>query len=511
MLWGPGQGPAILGAGLYLVAVTARPTAGLAGVVASLPLYLLPHQLGGLAASLTEAALLLGAVGVGLRALWDRARGTRRSAVGSAEPYDAPIAIFLVAALLSLLVTEYPRLSLRELRTLIVEPVLFFYLTRAVARTTDEAAPLLNALLLAATAAATLGIAQFFVGGAVTETQGVRRVLGTYQSPNHLGLLLGRALPFLIAGAWLLPARRPLLGAAGAACAMALLLTFSVGAWLGTGAAILVVVAALGRRTLLPATVGAGVVGLVGLALLFGERVLGRLDPGRGTGFVRVQLWQASLGLLAEQPLLGIGLDNFLYRYPAYTPLGVVVEPNLSHPHNLILHFWLQLGLPGLAALLWLLVLFVRRAWPRTGPTVSPAERAVAVGALASMADFVVHGLVDNSYFLVDMAVVFWLTLALGGRASPGPGRRNRPTRGTPPESGAHRRVLGVTQIHRPADVPAPVVCPLGPTAGAGTSDSVCLGRRDSCRILSRRDRRPGVSSVGSRRPPHMLLDGGYA
>ena len=36
---------------------------------------------------------------------------------------------------------------------------------------------------------------------------------------------------------------------------------------------------------------------------------------------------------------------------PPETPF----EPNLSHPHNLILQFWLQLGLPGLAALGWLL------------------------------------------------------------------------------------------------------------------------------------------------------------
>jgi hypothetical protein len=35
------------------------------------------------------------------------------------------------------------------------------------------------------------------------------------------------------------------------------------------------------------------------------------------------------------------------------------------------------------------------------------------VGAFGSMTDFVAHGLVDNSYFLPDMAVIFWLTLAV--------------------------------------------------------------------------------------------------
>jgi hypothetical protein len=29
------------------------------------------------------------------------------------------------------------------------------------------------------------------------------------------------------------------------------------------------------------------------------------------------------------------------------------------------------------------------------------------------MADFLIHGSVDNSYFLPDMALLFWFTLAL--------------------------------------------------------------------------------------------------
>jgi len=32
---------------------------------------------------------------------------------------------------------------------------------------------------------------------------------------------------------------------------------------------------------------------------------------------------------------------------------------------------------------------------------------------MASMVDFLAHGLIDNSYFLVDLAFVFFLTLGL--------------------------------------------------------------------------------------------------
>jgi hypothetical protein len=37
----------------------------------------------------------------------------------------------------------------------------------------------------------------------------------------------------------------------------------------------------------------------------------------------------------------------------------------------------------------------------------------MALGAVGSLIDFLVHGFIDNSYFLPDLAVIFWLTLAV--------------------------------------------------------------------------------------------------
>jgi len=335
--------------------------------------------------------------------------------MGAWGAFDGPIILLLAAALFSLAATEYLRLSLRELRTLIVEPVLFWYLCRAVLHTPDDVGWLVGALAGVTSLVAALGLVQLMLGGAVTDVQGVRRVLGTYTSPNHFALLLGRALPFLIAAGWCLPRWRAWAVAGAVLCAGALLATFSVGGWLGTGAAVLVVVGLLGGRY---ALLGLALTGLVAAAIVsFAvpvERLAGRLDPSQGTSFARVQLWQAGLALVRQSPLLGIGLDNFLYRYPMALPPYAPYEPNLSHPHNLVLQFWLELGLAGLAALGWLLWRFGRFIWPWTGriPT-SRAERALAVGGLGSITDFVVHGMVDNSYFLPDMSVLFWLTLAV--------------------------------------------------------------------------------------------------
>ncbi len=193
---------------------------------------------------------------------------------------------------------------------------------------------------------------------------------------------------------------------------LALVLTFSTGGWLGALAATLVVLAAMGRRRL-AIRVGAIAVGALVLtsALAIAAVLPERLNPLRQTGGFRVDLWLSSLEMVRDHPILGIGLDNFAYVYQSYLREGAVAEPNLSHPHNWILHVWLELGVLGLVAFLWLVARFWRHVQVQAGSS------WLVAGAAGAMADLLVHGLLDNSYFLVDLAFVFWLCLALAACA----------------------------------------------------------------------------------------------
>jgi O-antigen ligase len=136
-----------------------------------------------------------------------------------------------------------------------------------------------------------------------------------------------------------------------------------------------------------------------------------RLNPLRQTGGFRLDLWVSSIQMVRDHPLLGVGADNFGYLYQqVYLREGAAAEPNLSHPHNWLLHFWLELGLAGLVAFGWLLLTF----WRAAKQSLHDSERRwLAAGALGSMADLLVHGAIDNSYFLVDLAFVFWITLTV--------------------------------------------------------------------------------------------------
>jgi putative inorganic carbon (hco3(-)) transporter len=324
-------------------------------------------------------------------------------------PYDLPLAVFLVASLLALAVSEYPLLSARELRALVLEPVLFFWLLAAWPGASRLA---LGGFLASATLAASVAIVQVVLGFGGTEAEGVRRAQAWYPSPNHLALMLGRAWPFLLA-LGLARSRAALLPAATVGLAM--LLTFSSGGWLGAAAGGTLAIAALGRRRLAAVLAAASVattLGVMGLAiagangLVIGSLLPERLNPLRQAGGIRVDLWLSSLAMLRDHPLFGVGLDNFTYLYQqVYIREGGIAEPNLSHPHNWLLHWWLEMGLLGLVAFVWLVVRFWQLAAKQRGWLVA--------GAMGAMADTLVHGLIDQSYFLVDLAFVFWLVLAL--------------------------------------------------------------------------------------------------
>jgi O-antigen ligase len=391
--------PAVLGLLLAGGVALASPRYGLLGALAALPLHGMTRSVGPLALSASETLLVMATLGTlvcWIPPIRRRPPGLRPTA------FDRPIMLFLASALLSLLVTEYPRLSLRELRTLILEPIVAYYLLVAWFPAREVARPI-GAFVAGAAGVALAGLVGSAFGWGLTQAEGVVRLQATYDSANHLALLLGRALPWLGAFAWLGGRWRGAALAGSGMVALALAATLSRGAWIGTAAAVVVLAVGLGRRRVAPWAAG-------GAALLGAAALL--LFRGRETTFFRVQLWQSSLAMLRDHPVLGVGLDNFLYLYQQrYILPGALAEANLSHPHNLVLHFWLQLGLPGLVAAGWLVgrALVLARQMARRGDRF---WRAVAVGAAASLTNFIVHGLIDNSYFLPDLAVVFWLTLA---------------------------------------------------------------------------------------------------
>jgi len=414
--------PTLAALGLLALLLFLRPEMGLPLIAFALPFYQPGRPLLGKLFSMVEILTVLTAVGWVLHGAGGRRQGGARFTA-----LDWGVVALVGVGAASLLWAEHLREAAREFRTVVLEGAIFYGLLRVMVRERHDVWRVTDAWLLGAAAIALVGLCQWLLGENLIAAEGVWRVKGFYGSPNNLALYLGRALPCGIALAlWGQDRRRRWFwGLAALLMAAALFLTYSRGAWLvGVPAALLFLAAMRGRRALVMAAGGLLVAALVVVWVVGTGRLTSLLDRSEGTTFFRLQLWRSSLTMIRDHPLLGVGLDNFLYQYRTRYVLPTAWEEfNLSHPHNLVFDFWLRLGLPGLAVLLWLLVAFFRTGFQAYRHLPAGDQRLLVLSLMAGMVNFVAHGLVDNAFFLVDLAFVFVLMVALVCRADEARGR----------------------------------------------------------------------------------------
>jgi putative inorganic carbon (HCO3(-)) transporter len=188
---------------------------------------------------------------------------------------------------------------------------------------------------------------------------------------------------------------------------------------LGLPAAVLVMGWRTGGRTrrLALALVVVGALALIPLLRL--PRFASMFDLQQGSTFFRLELWRSSLALIREHPWFGVGPGNFQAAYRTrYVLPSAWQEFNLEHPHNVYLDHWIRLGLLGLLAGLAVQVAFWRTLSRRSfaspdRPVVGEWGGGLTLALAGSMAALLAHGLVDNTLFFPDLALAFFLTLAL--------------------------------------------------------------------------------------------------
>ncbi len=423
----PGLAPSLVALGIVALLVAGRADVGLGLAAFLVPFAPLHKRFGPAGFSYLEIVTLLAVAAQFARdgrafadagrrrPLSQLLREQLQGALRQLNALDVGFALLVAASFLSLTASERLWVSLRELRVVILQAAFLYWL---VARARLDRAGILHladVLVLSATAISLQGLYQYVWTDRVIVAEGVRRIRGIYGSPNNLALVLGRFLPVMLAMALCGPRgrRRWLYGLAAMPTALCAFLTFSKGAWLVGLPASLLVLGILAGGWAGWAALGLVVAGAASLVPLLGTARLGSLFVGQGTTLLRIKLWEAAWDMVRDHPLRGVGLDNFLYQYPRYIRPEALSEPNLSHPHNFVLDFWLRLGLPGLFAFGWLEWSFFRQALGWLRRHLDPELRALTIGLVAGMVDMLAHGLIDASFFVVELAAIFALWLAL--------------------------------------------------------------------------------------------------
>ncbi|MBT5808532.1 O-antigen ligase family protein [Candidatus Uhrbacteria bacterium] len=388
---------------MVLIAITAgfgliawqKPTTGLLILIATLPSYLLRIEILGIPTTLLEMMLLTLILTWGVR----HVRSLRfRYPVTT---ITKPIILLILAATISLIVAPNTTAALGVCKAYFIEPIILFLIIRhELTRANITPQQIYKALSLSAIIVSLVAITQYITGAGIPIPWDIeRRVTSIFDYPNAVGLFLGpivmlSTLSVLNAPGNLLTRikQNSILSAASILGVIAIILAQSEATIVALVATLLI--AGLINKSTRKYSIALGI--LLAIATPLTPPLFQKLTLQDYSGGVRLSQWSETADLLKDKWLLGAGLSGYpsaLEPYHLATHLEI-----FQYPHNILLNFWVELGLLGVIAIAWLATKLTR------SPNIIPA--------LALLEAFI-HGLVDVPYFKNDLAILVWILIAL--------------------------------------------------------------------------------------------------
>ncbi|MCE2542733.1 MAG: O-antigen ligase family protein [Acidobacteria bacterium] len=320
-----------------------------------------------------------------------------------------PLLAYALLTLLSVAASLDPAASLadsKEVLLFLVVPVVY-RLARGRAASTAA-----TVIVSAGAATAVYGVVQYGILGYDDLQQRPPGFMGHYMT--YSGLLM---LVLVLAVARLLfdTRDRAWTGLVLPALAVALMTTFTRGAWIGAGVGgtLLLFMKNVRLLAILPIlAIILVAVAPAGIAERF-DSIFDRRDP---TSRDRIAMARAGLKMVADHPLTGVGPDMVQLVYPRYRGPDAVNEIN-PHLHNVPLQIAAERGLPALAVWIWFVVATIRELVARFR---QPASRALAAAGLAAVVSMLTAGAFEynfgDSEFLMLLLVLLTLPSAVAAQ-----------------------------------------------------------------------------------------------
>jgi O-antigen ligase len=134
-------------------------------------------------------------------------------------------------------------------------------------------------------------------------------------------------------------------------------------------------------------------------------------QPAQTSAGLRLEFYHNTLAVIAKHPIVGTGTGGFPKAYAEQ--VRGTGKTETRNPHNEFLNIMAQIGIAGLAALVWLFLL----QWRLAAKLGDPMERALARALILTM----VIGCLFNSLLLDHTEGLFyaWLTGLLYGGLRP--------------------------------------------------------------------------------------------
>jgi O-antigen ligase len=385
-----------------------RVTTALCALTCALaPAYTVRWHVGFYPTTLLETAILVSLAAFAVETVRERRALVWRS------PFLLPALLFLVAGAIAVATAPNRTAGLGLYRAYLVEPILFAFVLSNTIRYPRRALIVVGGLALGA-AVAGLANSVVVLNGLVQHTYDVTQTppVVIYSTANAVALFVGPIVA--VAGSLALHGKgnERLGGIAFFVIGVVVMaLSFSRGGYLALAAVVAGLALSHRRRLLLLGLVVLGAVGLV-LVPPIRHRILIETQNVYGnTIFSRLDLWAAALKLIRDRPIFGAGLSGFQTRSAPYFSHANTTA-NFIDPHNIVLNFYVETGLLGLIAIVWIFVVGFHVSW-RGWRRGAPEWRPYQLGVQLSLVAVVIHGLVDVPYFKNDLSLEFWTLLAI--------------------------------------------------------------------------------------------------
>ncbi len=125
---------------------------------------------------------------------------------------------------------------------------------------------------------------------------------------------------------------------------------------------------------------------------------------GEKSALSRIVLWESGIKAIKQSPLFGLGLGGYAKEYRSL--ISDQTLPDHNFPHNIFLDLWVETGVIGLIGFIGLISLLIYRGLIDRK---NIFKLSVALFLIALLA----QGQIDNPYFKNDLALVFWIILAI--------------------------------------------------------------------------------------------------
>lgn len=328
-----------------------------------------------------------------------------------------PILLMLVASIISIFIAPNWYAALGVWRAYILEPLLFFVILLDTARKDEKTTTtIIIALAASACILSIIAIYQYFTGWMIPSPWRAlpgRRVTSIFPYPNALGLYLAPIIVLLTG--WSTRVKNKI-------TSYGLLVTISL--------AIAAIAAAQSHGAIAGVAVGLFMIGIAHKkfriltisTLILVSVIVAAYAPWRTyigsyltftttSGKIRIDQYKETTAMLRDGHwLFGTGLSGYKATVKQYH-VNKRIEI-YQYPHNIILNFWTELGLLGLLSFLLLLISIYTHAI-RSIKKLLVTNYELLVPALAALTALLVHGLVDVPFFKNDLAILFWIIVAL--------------------------------------------------------------------------------------------------